>query len=96
MVNAGSVASPATTAAPGRLARPLRFTATTSLPPCDQLLDDEAADLAGAEDDVPGHDALPSAVARVSGRTAVSAVTTTAPLEPKTVNCSSTSMPNAW
>ena len=49
---------------------------------------------AGAEDDVPGHDRL-RFVARVSGKTAVRAVTTRARLAPKTVNCSSTWMPNA-
>ena len=61
----------------------------------DELLDDEAADLAGAEDDVAGHDALLEWRRIASGRTAVRAVTTMAPLEPKTVNCSSTWTPAA-
>ena len=37
----------------------------------DQLFDDEAADLAGAEHDVAGHDLLTFVVVRMSGRAAV-------------------------
>jgi hypothetical protein len=52
-------------------------------------------DPAGAEDDVTAHDCPPSFVLSRTGRTAVRAVTATAPLLPKMVNCSLTSMPAA-
>src|SRR4029079_14955395 len=59
----------------------------------EELFDEEAADVAGAEDDVPGHDALTVVRVRMSGRTAVRAVTTSAPLAPKMMNCWSPAMP---
>ena len=42
----------------------------------EELFDERAADLAGAEDDMAGHDALAAFRVRTSGRTAVRAVTT--------------------
>ena len=59
----------------------------------DELLDDQPADLAGAEDDMAVHGALHSVRFRTNGSTTVKAVTTTAPAAPNTVNCSSTRTP---
>src|SRR5680860_1865922 len=61
-----------------------------------ELGDDRVSDLAGAEDDVAGHDGLLSVWwrrLRRTGRTEVRRVATMAPAEPKTVNCSSTWTP---
>ena len=61
----------------------------------DEPLGHQAADLPGAEDDVTAHDCSLSLAFSRTGRTTVRAVTTTAPLLPKTVNWSLTSMPAA-
>src|SRR5205823_12775372 len=62
----------------------------------DEPLGHQAADLSGAEDDVTAtHDCSPSLALSRTGATTVRAVTTTAPLLPKTVNWSSTAMPAA-
>jgi hypothetical protein len=83
VVNAGSVASPATTWAPAKSPRPLPLTVTTSWPLGDELGDEEVAELASAEDDVAAHELLLSVlvgrVDRTRGRTEVSAATVTAP-----------------
>ena len=88
------MASPPTTVAPGidALAGAVDGDHVDALG--DELVDDVAADLAGAEDDVLAHDWI-SLRLRAKGRTRVSAATVMAPLEPKTVNCLSTSMPTA-
>ena len=60
----------------------------------EQLAGDVGADLAGSEDDVVAHcDSRCCLRASSMGRIDVAAVTTSAPLEPKTVYWASTSMP---
>ena len=67
MVNAGSVASPPTTVAPGIAARAVAVDGDHVDAVGDELLDDVAADLAGAEDDVPAHDWFSLRAAVVEG-----------------------------
>jgi hypothetical protein len=66
-VNAGSVASPPTTWAPRNLGASAAVDGDDVVPVCEETLHERATDLAGAEDDVAGHDAISSLSWRMRG-----------------------------